>query len=424
MNKTVLNIQGMTCTHCEHKINSLLAQFNTIKRSKSNASKNEVLIFYEGKLPLNEITKVVSDAGYTLVDHKEKRSKQNFFLILTLAILTLLLLRYEHRLSFDFIPNIRQSMGYGTLFMVGVLTSFHCVAMCGGINLSQCNTCTSNSSFKPSLLYNTGRIVSYTVIGGIIGGAGTVLSLSGQSRGYVTIFVSFIMVLMALNMLKLLHLPMPFTNTTRLFLPLRKKLLNKGPFIVGLANGFMPCGPLQSMQLYALGTGSILIGALSMFYFSLGTFPIMFGLGFISTLLTSKLSNRVMKFSGILIFLLAVSMFSRGASLAGYVLPFEQAGPTVESTIFETEQIVNVVLQSNEYQPIRVVKDKPVKLIIHASKETLNGCNNPLIIPSLGIEMTLLPGENIIEFTPDEIGKITYTCWMGMITSTIDIVEE
>jgi len=54
---------------------------------------------------------------------------------------------------------------------------------------------------------------------------------------------------------------------------------NKGPLLVGLLNGFMPCGPLQAMQLYALGTGSFIAGATSMFMFSLGTVPLMFGLG-------------------------------------------------------------------------------------------------------------------------------------------------
>lgn len=424
MKRTVLYVQGMTCTHCENKIHTLLNQLGVVNKSEVSASKNEVYIYHEAPLPFDQIKMLISEAGYNVIKQKESSSRQTLFLILSLVLLSLLVLRYENQLSFEFIPNIRQSMGYGTLFIVGVLTSFHCVAMCGGINMSQCNKYTSGSSLKPSLLYNTGRVLSYTFIGGLIGGLGTVVSFSGQSRGYVTIFVSFIMILMALRMLKLLHIRLPLPNVNKLFTPIRKKLLNKGPFIVGLANGFMPCGPLQSMQLYALGTGSLLIGALSMFYFSLGTFPLMFGLGFISTLLTTKFTNKVMKYSGLAILLLGVSMFSRGSSLAGFILPFQYTGEVVEAQFIENKQIVEINISSNQYQPIKVVKAIPVKIIIHASTESLNGCNNPLTIPSLGIEMPLAPGENIIEFTPMKEGKIVYTCWMGMITSYIDVVEE
>ena len=58
------------------------------------------------------------------------------------------------------------------------------------------------------------------------------------------------------------------------------------PFIVGLLNGFMPCGPLQTMQLFALGTGSAFKGALSMLIFSLGTVPLMLTFGAISGFLS------------------------------------------------------------------------------------------------------------------------------------------
>ncbi len=62
----------------------------------------------------------------------------------------------------------------------------------------------------------------------------------------------------------------------------------RGPFAVGLLNGLMPCGPLQTMQLYALGTGSALAGALSMFIFSAGTVPLMLVFGFAAALSRAK----------------------------------------------------------------------------------------------------------------------------------------
>ena len=62
-------------------------------------------------------------------------------------------------------------MGYGALFVIGLITSVHCIAMCGGINLSQALSSEKNGSmFRNSLQYNIGRVISYSMIGGILAG--------------------------------------------------------------------------------------------------------------------------------------------------------------------------------------------------------------------------------------------------------------
>ena len=424
--KKKLHIEGMTCAHCEKKITEALYQNSGIIDVKAKASKNLVHLEYDDSV-IN-LEKMISDierVGYFVSPVRVDSKRTNLLIFMVLTVLGFLVLKYGNSISFDFLPNIRQHMGYGALFIVGLLTSVHCIAMCGGINISQCNKYRGTGTFEPSLLYNLGRITSYTIIGGVIGGVGSVLSFSGQARGYVTLFVSFIMVLMAIRMLKLFDLPLPKLKLSKSLQKALYKISRKGPFFVGLANGFMPCGPLQSMQLYALGTGSIVRGALSMFYFSLGTFPLMFSLGFISSLLNHKFSKNIMKYSGILIFVLGLTMFSRGAALAGILLPFQYNGDQVLSTFINKDlQEVRIDLTANNYAPIQVIKDIPVKFIIYADTDTINGCNNPITIPSLGTEYTLVPGENVIYFTPKETGKMAYTCWMGMITSYIEVVEE
>ena len=65
----------------------------------------------------------------------------------------------------------------------------------------------------------------------------------------------------------------------------------------------------------------------------------------------------------------------------------------------------------------------PVRWTISAESRVLNGCNNALVIPEFGIQKTLEAGENVIEFTPQEGGVFPYSCWMGMIRSTITVVE-
>lgn len=87
-------------------------------------------------------------------------------------------------------------------------------------------------------------------------------------------------------------------------------------------------------------------------------------------------------------------------------------------------QEVEISLDYRAYAPIVVQKGVPVKFNIKASEETINGCNGTIIIPELNIQKTLVPGDNIIEFTPEKEGTISYTCWMGMIGSTIEVVSD
>lgn len=337
-------------------------------------------------------------------------------------------------------------MGYGILFVVGLLTSLHCIAMCGGINLSQCVSYNSGktdtaSKLKPSILYNAGRVTSYTLIGGIVGAIGSVISLSGAAKGLVSILAGIFMIIMGLNMLNI------FPWLRKLTLRMPKIFGNKihsnngkyGPFYVGLLNGLMPCGPLQTMQIYALGTGSVVSGALSMFMFSIGTVPLMFGFGAVSSMLSGKFTHNMMKVSAALVMVLGVVMMNRGFSLSGIdplaVLSpgsssvFGSGGNTASyqnaaSVSDDGVQYITTQLTGGRYTPITVQKGIPVKWTIQVQQVDLNGCNNPMTISKYGMEIKLQVGDNLVEFTPDESGTIPYSCWMGMIRSKIVVVDD
>lgn len=445
--KTSILIKGMTCSSCELKVENTLRNLDGVLFAKvSLANANASIEYDENVITIATIIKAIDEEGYeaaisdeikdNTINEKVKNVKKDDSLkvdqILGIGIILFALyMIIKHTVGFNFVPEINQSMGYGVLFIVGALTSLHCIAMCGGINLSQC-VAHSNiaddklNKLKPSFLYNLGRVVSYTIIGGIVGAIGSVVSFSGMAKGIVAVLAGVFMIIMGLNMLNIF----PWLRKFNIRMPkfVGQKIysgkVNRGPFFVGLLNGFMPCGPLQSMQLYALGTGSFFAGAASMFFFSLGTVPLMFGLGAVSTILSKKFTNNLLKFSAILVIILGVGMISRGMSLSGFNTVLASTQNANVAKIDGNVQTVSIELGSNSYQPIVVQKGIPVRFIINAEQENINGCNNAVVIPQFNIQKELKAGENIIEFLPEQTGTISYSCWMGMIRSSIKVVDD
>ncbi|KUO74682.1 MAG: heavy metal transporter [Clostridia bacterium BRH_c25] len=446
MIKKELMIEGMTCSSCELRIENTLKKLEGVAEVKVEYSSSKAFFAYDSDvIKLQDIIAAVDKAGYKAFENKKNigtdeaeksksgKSKEDINQLVGIGIILLALyVIIKNTVGFNFIPEVNQSMGYGILFVVGLLTSLHCIAMCGGINLSQCvaykhSDSSRTGNLKPSFLYNAGRVVSYTVIGGIVGGIGSVVSFSGGAKGIVAIVAGLFMVIMGINMLNIF----PWLKKLNPRMPkiFGNKIYNNngknGPFYVGLLNGLMPCGPLQAMQLYALGTGSIAAGALSMFLFSIGTVPLMFGFGAISSMLGKKFTGKLMKVSAVLVMTLGFIMMSRGLVLSG--VNASVGGSSVKGNVAVVEngvQVVAIDLKPNSYAPIIVQKGIPVKFIINAENQNINGCNNAIIIPKYNIQKALEPGKNIIEFTPEEAGTIPYSCWMGMIGSSIKVVDE
>lgn len=435
-----LSIKGMTCSGCERRIEFALMALEGVKKARASFSQSRVELEYDEELiSLEKIIAAIEKQGYQAAGSQNNtaadRIPTNHLLGITIILMALYLM-LKNNIGFNFIPQINQSMSYGILFVVGLMTSLHCIAMCGGINLSQCVAIEKDNSdfkkysnLKPSLLYNLGRVVSYTIIGGIVGALGSVVSLSGTAKGTVAIIAGVFMVIMGLNMLNVFpglrkiipSLPVVFGD---------KIYHNNGkrPFWIGLLNGLMPCGPLQAMQLYALAAGSFWAGASSMLVFSLGTVPLMFGFGTLSSFLSSKYTRQILKISAVLVIFLGIIMLNRGFNMSGYnVLAATAAPKTSSQNVAKIEgnvQVITTTMNDGTYTPIIVQKGIPVKWTINASQEGLNGCNNPVTIPKYNIQKELVPGNNLIEFTPQSEGNITYTCWMGMVSSNIKVVND
>ncbi|MHC1723818.1 MAG: sulfite exporter TauE/SafE family protein [Aminipila sp.] len=439
--KKRIKVEGMTCTGCESKIENKLIKMHGIYEIDASCYADSLTVVYDSEeITLTDIINTVRKLGYDVrlneTQDNSQKGSNNQLIVIGIIILGLYLI-IKNTVGFNFIPQIDPSMGYGILFVVGLLSSLHCIAMCGGINLSLSVSHKFEHEGKnrfvkimPSLLYNAGRVVSYTIIGGIVGALGSVFTISNTGSAFITILAGTFMVIMGLNMLNIFpwlkklnpHMPKIFANK------IYKANSNKGPFVVGLLNGLMPCGPLQAMQLYALGTGSFLAGALSMFMFSLGTVPLLFAFGALGSMLSSKFAKNMVRVSAMLVILLGIVMMNRGMAFTGISFGSLTASASTDnaaiSSIVGSEQQITTTLDGGTYSPIAVQAGTPVKWTINVDKGDLNGCNNEIIIPEYNIKQKLEVGENVITFTPTETGKFGYSCWMGMIKSSITVVED
>lgn len=466
----IVMVHNMTCVNCESIIEKELLKADGVLSVEASYSKGKVKVTYdEAFIHPEEMIRLLEQHDYHAVilnDNETSYDKNNlkdrsypkpqnvqregkndnFMNITAVAIILFALYLIGNHLGvfrmFQAFPVAKESMGYGMLFVIGILTSVHCVAMCGGICLSQTVSAKGAEAGKvnnfmtvrPSLLYNLGRVVSYTVIGGIVGALGSVISFTGPMKGAVQLLAGVFMVIMGMNMLNIfpwlrrLNPRMP-KSVAKILAPLRSHSNN--PLYIGLLNGLMPCGPLQAMQLYALSTGSPVKGAISMFLFSVGTVPLMFLFGALGSLLNKKYTRRMMTVSAVLVVFLGVFMFQNGLGLSGLAFPaipaFAGQSSAKEANIAKIDQGIQVVttgLSSGQYEPIIVQKGVPVKWIIQAEDGQINGCNNSIIIPQYSMQKNLEAGDNIIEFTPEESGTIPYSCWMGMIRSKITVVDD
>lgn len=440
-----LFIRGMTCVSCQNKIEKTLRNTAGIKSVQvSYIDGFADISFFENEITLQSITTLIQGLDYTVLPNKDSHQIQKKQVAGVLVIIpSLYYLMQQFGILNLFTPSqlADVSMGHGMLFIIGLMTSVHCVAMCGGVNLSQCvqNEKTGNgkndalSTLRPSLLYNLGRVISYTAVGFVVGGLGSLITFSNTMQGTIKLIAGIFMIIMGLNMLGIFpwlrrfqpRIPFLFSHS------IENKKVGKGPLLVGLLNGLMPCGPLQAMQIYALSTGSPFAGALSMFLFSLGTVPLMFGLGALSSYLGKRFTNKILTVGAVLVVVLGMSMFSQGWSLSGWGFPQIFSGSLSSKADTDKNnvkvengvQIVNSTLASGSYPSITVEKGMPVKWIINAPEGSINGCNNRIFIPEYNIEYQFKTGENIIEFTPSKAGSFPYSCWMGMIRSSIRVVE-
>ncbi|MBD3247721.1 hypothetical protein GF382_00330 [Candidatus Falkowbacteria bacterium] len=428
-------IEGMHCGSCKTLIETELDILPGVTKADVNYLNGEIEIEYEKeKISLDRIFSTIKSLGYKA--SKQKKDKQKgrkiLFIIGAIVFIYLMIAVIDNFGGFELMSKLNEgTASFWLILIIGFLASFHCVGMCGGLvvaySANDLKEGRKNKLFKPHFQYNLGRLISYTFVGAVLGGIGSFFAINPSFTGFLTIFVGLFMVLMGLSFLSegriFSKVKIKPPEKIARFLYNQKRSDNpKGPFIIGILNGFMPCGPLQAMQLFALGTGSLAMGALAMFTYALGTIPLMFGLGVFLSKIGSAHVKNVMKVSGILVIILGLFMGMRGLSNFGIGFSKNEADILVEGS--EEFQEVRMDLTYLGYEPnvLYIKPNTPVRWIINVKQMT--GCTDAIMIESLGIEKDLVKGENIIEFDlPKGVSEIKFSCWMRMVWGKFVILQ-
>jgi len=222
---------------------------------------------------------------------------------------------------------------YEVGFFIGLFGSVHCIGMCGPLAFAV-------SSFHDKwwlividkLLYNIGRVITYSFLGLLIGFIGRQLWLSGLQQGVS--LVSGLLIIIA-GFSRLFKIKMGKSRLSKSFLSPVNRLINyalqhrAGHLMVGILNGFLPCGFVYLALIGAINTSSPLASAKFMFWFGAGTFPLMLLATVSAGFIGPPLRRRINSFMPYLMVCLGFWFILRGMQLN---IPYLSPPPTSPGT--------------------------------------------------------------------------------------------
>lgn len=282
------HVSGMHCHSCILLTESELLEYPGVTKTVSSLKTHSVTVTgdFGDKAPeqiVGEMSEMLKKHGYSLSLEKQIRvvDWSPFRIALPLALILVALFLGLQKTGFVNLVDTT-TVSYSTVFLIGIIASLStCMAVVGGLVLSVSATFAKEGDrVRPQLLFHIGRLVSFFVLGGVIGTIGSNFALGTGTTFALSVAIGLIMLILGINLLdvfpwaKRLQPAMPkFLSQHALGVTRFNHTLT--PLLIGLVTFFLPCGFTQSMQLYTLSTGSFLAGALTMLTFALGTLPVL-----------------------------------------------------------------------------------------------------------------------------------------------------
>jgi len=454
LKEKIYYVKGMHCASCEILLEKELLKFENIKFVDASTNEGIVKIGYINKEPdIKELNHFFKKYGYTFFekpfDFKEE-DKTDWEFVFGFVILIFSIIFFLKSLGIGSI-NVNSTSSLPASFFLGIVASISsCGALVGGLMLSMSRQWNEiylqkNSiayKLEPYLLFNIGRIISYAILGGVVGFIGGRIQLSLGFSSFLTILVSVLMMVLGLQMLNIKYfrnfkiaLPKFFTR----FIADERKFKGKYmPFLMGALTFFLPCGFTLTAQSLALLSGDFLKASLIMLSFALGTTPGLLAIGFSSVKFLDKkhLANSFSKAAGILVLFFALYNLNSQLNVLGFpnVSEFKNSLSNKENInqkdlppIVDGKQVIKMKALAYGYEPyyFKVRAGVPVRWEIE--NISASGCTNEIISRDLfeGSIPLEINKTSVKEFVPPEKpGKYRFSCWMGMVSGIIEVVSN
>lgn len=296
----------MHCNSCVVLTESELRDVKEVTKATSSLKNHSVEVtgYFGDKDPehvANDLSEVLKPHGYTLSLEKQVHTAKwsDFKYAVPIAAIFVAVFILLQKLG---IVNLitTSNVGYGTAFIIGLIASIStCMAVVGGLVLSMsANFAKEGDRVRPQILFHVGRLVSFFILGGVIGAIGSAFELGITGTFILGVIVAIVLLVLGINLLDVFPWMKKLQPTLPSFIGTRVQGLKRvnhilTPVLLGIATFFLPCGFTQSMQIYTLTTGDFWTGAMTMFAFALGTLPVLALLSFSSLGIHTKARSSI-----------------------------------------------------------------------------------------------------------------------------------
>jgi sulfite exporter TauE/SafE/copper chaperone CopZ len=453
-------VDGMHCASCEVLIEKKLLKQEGIESVDASLKGNRVTVNYVGdtKPDIDELNKEFSKFGYEFGNRKFKKNdtplvsvrrghlvfnktKLNNYLKVTFLLIILIGVFFAFEdLGLGRYVSVDATSSLPAFFILGLVAGLSsCAALIGGLLLSMIKQwneiyidADSNiEKAKPHIMFHTGRLISFAILGGILGLVGEAISLNNVNFfATLTIIVSIVMFVLAMQMLGVswaqrirFTAPKALTRFAADETNFQGKYM---PFIVGFLTFLLPCGFTLIAQTVALTSGSFLMGSLVMLFFALGTLPTLLAISYSGLLFNSKpnLTARFNIIAGLMIVFFAIYNINGQLNVLGFTslsdISFStesNADEKIADTNADGVQLLNIVAKGFEYVPTSTMTIKagvPTKLVV--DNQGIQGCAAFMAANGLiNNYVSLMPGINEIDLGTPNKGTYKLTCSMGMV---------
>lgn len=210
----------------------------------------------------------------------------------------------------------------GVVFLIGLTAGIStCMASISGLILAisaryselHANATTAQK-FKPHLFFNLGRVLAYSILGGLVGLVGKLFQLSDSILLVLGLILGFVMLFIGIQLTEVFprishldcHLPKSIKSLIKYSKKLTENYSHTNTIVAGALTFFLPCGFTQAMQFYAMTTGSFWSGFFVLGAFALGTTPGFLGIGGITSILNGRHAKNFFRFTGLIVIALAL----------------------------------------------------------------------------------------------------------------------